>query len=116
METAHSLTGIDCRTDSTVSILNGCFFIYRFKKERSIIGRNFPFFLLVPEIAGNKNDKFPDLVPFPLPVSGEVPLLLLLITGRKTDSDLSELSIEGDRIEWYPETFSDDREDPFILS
>ena len=44
------------------------------------------------EIAGNKNREFPDLVPFPLPISGAVPLFLLVITGRKTDSDLSELT------------------------
>ena len=48
------------------------------------------------EINGNKNWKFPDLVPFPLPVPGEVPLSLLVITGRKTDSDLSELSKVGE--------------------
>ena len=51
---------------------------------------------LVQEIAGNKNREFPDLVPFPLPVSGEVPLFLLVITGKKIDSDLSELTKEGE--------------------
>ena len=30
------------------------------------------------EIAGNKNGQFLDLVPFPLPVSGEVRLFLLV--------------------------------------
>ena len=44
------------------------------------------------EIAGNKNREFPDLVPFPLPFSGKVPQSLLVITGRKIDSDLSELT------------------------
>ena len=34
--------------------------------------------------------EFLGLVPFPLPVSGEVPLILLVITGRKIDSDLLE--------------------------
>ena len=43
------------------------------------------------EIAGNENREFPDLVPFLLLVSGEVLLSLLLIMGRKIDSDLSEL-------------------------
>ena len=43
------------------------------------------------EKAGNKNRKFSDLVPFPLPVSGEVPLFLPVIMGRKIDSDLTEL-------------------------
>ena len=44
METAQSLITIDCLTDLTVSILNGCFFINRLSKERSITGCNFPFF------------------------------------------------------------------------
>ena len=48
------------------------------------------------EIAGHKNREFPDLVPFPLPISGEVLLSLLVITERKIDSDLSELSKEGE--------------------
>ena len=43
------------------------------------------------EISGNKNREFPKLVPFSLAVSGEVPLFFLVITGRKIDSDLSEL-------------------------
>ena len=34
------------------------------------------------EIVGNKNREFPDFVPFQLPVSGEVPLSLLVIMGR----------------------------------
>ena len=49
---------------------------------------------LEQEITGNKNRKFPDLVPFPLTVSGEVPRSLLVLTGRKIDSDLSELTKE----------------------
>ena len=43
------------------------------------------------EIGRNKNREFPDLVLFPMPVSGEVPLFLLVITGRNIDSDLLEL-------------------------
>ena len=46
------------------------------------------------EIAGNKNQEFLDHVPFPLPVSGEIPLFLLVITGTKIDSDLLELRKE----------------------
>ena len=48
------------------------------------------------EIAGNKNWDFPDLVSFSLPISEEGSLSLLVITGRKTDSDLSELTKEGE--------------------
>ena len=46
------------------------------------------------EIAGDKNRAYPDLVPFPLPVSREVLLSLLVIMGRKIDSDLTELTSE----------------------
>ena len=91
VETTQSLITIDCLTDLTVSILNGCFLIYRFSKERSITGRNFPF-LLVQGIVGSKSREFTDFVPFPLPVSGEEFRSLLEVTGRKIDSTLSELT------------------------
>ena len=60
--------------------------------ERSITECNFPFSLLVKEIARSKNSEFSDLLPFPVPITGKVPFLFLLVTtGRKIDSDLSEL-------------------------
>ena len=65
--------------------------MYSFSRERSVTGRNFPFFF-----GTRNNQKFPDLVPFPLPVSGEDLQSLLVITGRKVDSDLSELMKEGE--------------------
>ena len=37
------------------------------------------------EISVKKNLEFTDLVPFPLPISGEVLQSLLVITGRKMD-------------------------------
>ena len=49
---------------------------------------------LVQEIAGNKSREFPDLVPFPLPISGEDPRSLVPVTGRKID--LSQLTIDGE--------------------
>ena len=52
---------------------------------------NFGSFL-EQEITGNKNQEFPDRVPFPLLIS----LILFAVTGRKTDSDLSELTKEGE--------------------
>ena len=51
---------------------------------------------LEQEITGNKNWVFPDLVPFPLPISEEVPRPLLAVKGRKIDLDLSELAKEGE--------------------
>ena len=51
---------------------------------------------LVQKIARNKGQEFLDLVPFPLPISGEDALSLVPVTGRKIDSDLSELTIEGE--------------------
>ena len=48
------------------------------------------------EISGNKNQEFPELVPFPLPISGEDLRSLLVVTGRKIDSDISELTKEGE--------------------
>ena len=50
-------------------------------------------------IARNKNLKFPDSVPFPLPISWKVLRSLLAITGRNTDSDLSEQLI-GEELTW----------------
>ena len=40
------------------------------------------------EIARNKKQAFPDLVPFKLPVSGEDAKSLLIIMERQTDSDI----------------------------
>ena len=52
------------------------------------------FFSFLVQIAGNKSWEFPDLVPFPLPVSGEDPPSLVPVMGRKIDSDISELTID----------------------
>ena len=89
METAKSLSSIDCLTDLTVSILNGCLCTDSTEKDllQDITFHSFSG----QETAGNKYREFPDLLPFPLPVSREVPLSLLIIMGRKNDSDLSEL-------------------------
>ena len=76
--------------------------MYWFNSERSITGRNFPFFF------GTRNNRgggggggggtweFLALVPFPLPVSGEVLKSLLAVMGKKIDSDLLELMKEGE--------------------
>ena len=48
------------------------------------------------EMTGNKLWEFPDLVPFPLPISGEAPRSLLVVTGRKIDTDFLELMKEGE--------------------
>ena len=93
METAQSLTIIDCHTDLTVSIFKGCFFIYYIDlvKKDLLLEVTFHSFLVL-EIAGNKSQEFPDPVPFPLPIFGEVLQSLLVTTERKTD--LSELPKE----------------------
>ena len=65
--------------------------LYIDSTEKDLLGDVTFHSFWVQKIAWNKNWEFPDLVPFPLPVSGEVPLFLLVITGRKIDSDLSEL-------------------------
>ena len=51
---------------------------------------------LEKEITGIKNREFLDLVPFPLPLSGEIPGSLLTVMGRKIDSNLSKLMKEGE--------------------
>ena len=56
----------------------------------------FHFFFLEQEITGNKKQEFPNLIPFPLPISGEVPPSLLVVTGKKIYSDSSELKKEGE--------------------
>ena len=63
----------------------------------------------------NKKTIWPRHRTLPLPVSGEVPLSLLIITRRKIDSDLSEHRKRGSQIEWYPEAFSYERKDTFVL-
>ena len=62
----------------------------------------------------NKSREFPDLVPFLLSVFG-VLRSLLVITGRKTDSDSSELPKEEELPKWYLESVSNDREYPFVV-
>ena len=58
------------------------------------------------EIAGNKNPGVPgSCIISTARFFGEVPLSLLVITVERG----------GGRIEWYPETISYDREDPFVL-
>ena len=59
-----------------------CFFIYRFNRERSITDIIFRSFW-EQEIARIENQEFPDLVPFPLPVSGEVPLFSSCNNGEE---------------------------------
>ena len=81
---------IDCHTDLTVVSL--CTDL----AEKDLLPDVTFLSFLGQEIARNKNQGFPDLVPFPLPISGEVLLFLLVITGRKIDSDLPELTKEGE--------------------
>ena len=71
MQTVQSFIDIDCRTDLTVSILNGCL-MYRFSEKDLLPDVTFRSFLGT-EITGNKNREFPDFEPFPLSVSGDVP-------------------------------------------
>ena len=73
---------------------------------RSYLGR---------EISGNKSREFPDSVPFPLPVSWEGFRFPLGVTVRKIDSFWLEQMTREEFGEWYPETVSQDRENPFVV-
>ena len=54
-------------------------------------------------MSGSKDRNFLDLLPFPLPVNGDV--VILLTTRRKTDSYLSEGLVDEKRTEFSPEIF-----------
>ena len=90
METAQSLTSIDCLH------FEWFFPLYIDSTEKDLLQDVTFHSFWQQEIAGNKNREFPDLVPIPLPISGGVPLFLLIITRRMIDSDLWKLKIEGE--------------------